>query len=311
MTLKPIQTRYKGHHFRSRLEARYAVFLDHLGVQWQYEPEGFELSAGRYLPDFFLPAVNGGTWLEIKPHGGGSFFGFASGGRLEDPRLEEFADQVRELGQSFYVAYGIPAADLDYNYDEGMLEAPWDPHHWCVCSCGQTVGIQFEGRGDRIRCPRPDCCASSHGDRGHSYDHSRIVVAAQAARSARFERGETPSAPLSEQLSAPLAPFRPPHKDTLAFQTLMHGFNLVELWQAICNGIELPSSRFMISQQVVLHKASGVDGSRPRLDLVCADQVFDLVLSRLPLIERSASRALGGRTCFATLLPASQFGSAT
>ena len=56
--MKPIETRYKGYRFRSRLEARWAVFFDTLGIEWEYEPEGFELSDGsRYLPDFLLRGV--------------------------------------------------------------------------------------------------------------------------------------------------------------------------------------------------------------------------------------------------------------
>jgi len=41
--MKAIPTRYAGCHFRSRLEARWAVFFDRLGVAWQYEPEGYDL----------------------------------------------------------------------------------------------------------------------------------------------------------------------------------------------------------------------------------------------------------------------------
>lgn len=64
--IKAIETRFKGHRFRSRLEARWAVVLDHMGVKWQYEPEGYNLGeAGCYLPDFWLPELN--TYLEIKP----------------------------------------------------------------------------------------------------------------------------------------------------------------------------------------------------------------------------------------------------
>ena len=51
--IKPIETIYNGYRFRSRLEARWAVFLDSLGVKYEYEPEGFELpGVGGYLPDF-------------------------------------------------------------------------------------------------------------------------------------------------------------------------------------------------------------------------------------------------------------------
>lgn len=64
-SLKAIQTRYKGYHFRSRLEARWAVFFDTAGIKWEYEVEGFQLPNGtRYLPDFKLPETN--TWVEIK-----------------------------------------------------------------------------------------------------------------------------------------------------------------------------------------------------------------------------------------------------
>lgn len=53
MGIKPIETEYNGYRFRSRLEARWAVFFDALGVSYEYEPEGFELPSGKkYLPDF-------------------------------------------------------------------------------------------------------------------------------------------------------------------------------------------------------------------------------------------------------------------
>jgi hypothetical protein len=66
-----IETSYKGYRFRSRLEARWAVFFDSLGVKWEYEPEGFEFPGGdRYLPDFRLPngayAGHDDLWVEVK-----------------------------------------------------------------------------------------------------------------------------------------------------------------------------------------------------------------------------------------------------
>jgi hypothetical protein len=48
MTIKPIETHYKGYRFRSRLEARWAVFFDELGLRWEYEREGFDLGDGTY-----------------------------------------------------------------------------------------------------------------------------------------------------------------------------------------------------------------------------------------------------------------------
>ena len=68
MPMKAIETRYKGYRFRSRLEARWAVFFDKLNLEWEYEREGFELDDGtRYLPDFFLHGNgNYGPHVEIK-----------------------------------------------------------------------------------------------------------------------------------------------------------------------------------------------------------------------------------------------------
>ena len=74
--IKPIETVYNGYRFRSRLEARWAVCFDELGIQYEYEKEGYELIDGlRYLPDFWLPIPedvnttgypNAGHWVEVK-----------------------------------------------------------------------------------------------------------------------------------------------------------------------------------------------------------------------------------------------------
>lgn len=79
--IQAIETKYNGYRFRSRLEARWAVFFDAAGVKWEYEKEGFDLtsivqSRDRfkdvlkpdecwYLPDFYLPDHD--AFVEIKP----------------------------------------------------------------------------------------------------------------------------------------------------------------------------------------------------------------------------------------------------
>lgn len=66
--IKPIETWYQGRRFRSRLEARWAVFFDSLGTRWEYEPEGYVTEHGPYAPDFWLPDIgDNGTWFEVKP----------------------------------------------------------------------------------------------------------------------------------------------------------------------------------------------------------------------------------------------------
>lgn len=63
---KPIPTDYKGVAFRSRLEARWAVYFDFFGIKWEYEKEGYVLGeVGAYLPDLWLPQVR--MWAEVKP----------------------------------------------------------------------------------------------------------------------------------------------------------------------------------------------------------------------------------------------------
>jgi hypothetical protein len=57
--IKAIETQYKGYKFRSRLEARWAVFFDALGIEWEYEHEGYDLGKlGWYLPDFWFPGFD-------------------------------------------------------------------------------------------------------------------------------------------------------------------------------------------------------------------------------------------------------------
>lgn len=75
--MRAIETEYKGYRFRSRLEARWAVFFDACGVKWEYEPEGFDLGDGiYYLPDFLLRNFfdnsdvdytgSADLWIEVK-----------------------------------------------------------------------------------------------------------------------------------------------------------------------------------------------------------------------------------------------------
>lgn len=102
-TIKAIETRYAGCRFRSRLEARWAVFLDQLNIGWEYEPEGFETPAGRYLPDFYLPGSK--RWIEVK---GGSFT------KRDRERGAHFAEARWQLGEGYRVLQGdIPRSAIE------------------------------------------------------------------------------------------------------------------------------------------------------------------------------------------------------
>ncbi len=66
MFIQAKETKYNGIIYRSRLEARWAVYFDLLEVPHMYELEGFKLSTGEiYLPDFYLPDAH--IFCEVKP----------------------------------------------------------------------------------------------------------------------------------------------------------------------------------------------------------------------------------------------------
>lgn len=74
--IRAIDTEYKGYRFRSRLEARWAVFFDAMGIEYVYEPEGYTDGQVKYLPDFLVKrdmgkgfeSATGDTFIEIKPN---------------------------------------------------------------------------------------------------------------------------------------------------------------------------------------------------------------------------------------------------
>lgn len=60
-----LETHFNGVDYRSRTEARWAVFFSELELVFDYEPERIQLSDGQnYLPDFYLPELN--AYFEVK-----------------------------------------------------------------------------------------------------------------------------------------------------------------------------------------------------------------------------------------------------
>lgn len=165
--MKAIETRYKGYRFRSRLEARWAVFFDALGLRWEYEPEGFELGGGvRYLPDFKVE----GIFVEVKPDVGG---------------LAQFdkAMMLSRSGVTVLGLAGVPEKRIYPVFEHGHLSSDflfatpackYSPFYWCAGTC--EGDFAFWGVGD-----------------DDSFDHDgQVARAIQKARSARFEFGEVP-----------------------------------------------------------------------------------------------------------------------
>lgn len=188
-TLKAIETHYNGYRFRSRTEARWAVFFDSLGIAYEFEREGFDLGDGLfYLPDFWLPAQK--LWVEVKPV------------YPEDdaPKLHRLAqasghDLVCVIGAPHPCAFRFGEQYADGNHAEDrhylfMADEGWDNlQAWCECPYCGLIGVKYQGRAARLECG----CIQSHlppgeyEDRAHAYDTPRLLKAYDTARSARFE----------------------------------------------------------------------------------------------------------------------------
>jgi hypothetical protein len=62
--MEAIPTTFHGIRFRSRLEARFAEWLEDQGVKYVYNPDDFSHPQG-YRPDFYLPWSD--VYVEVKP----------------------------------------------------------------------------------------------------------------------------------------------------------------------------------------------------------------------------------------------------
>lgn len=181
--IQAIETSYHGCLFRSRLEARWAVFFDALKLNWQYEPEGFKLSTGEwYLPDFLLYFKNGPPlWIEIKPtsHPVDSFRTFIKDKMEHGAILREIADS-RKINDE--ILGGISGDDYEYFHPANG----WDKNYQ-FCMHIQCTAIGFEKLGSSFKMPC-ECnkLTDRHPDR--TYHHPRILEAYEAAKAARFGR---------------------------------------------------------------------------------------------------------------------------
>lgn len=206
-TIKPIETRYAGCRFRSRLEARWAVFFDRIGIAWEYEPEGYmigpEGDQRPYLPDFWLPAKR--QWVEVKgapmtleerqrsahaavTHPGWGLPNNGNGLMLlgQVPRL------MRDV-LAFHPVLTFHKGDLMRHYRSWSSPQPidWD---WTIVTAVDGRGYELEGTtGVHSEWHSGFNAAPFLWDNGWAIDQSadrRTREAYTAARCARFEHGE-------------------------------------------------------------------------------------------------------------------------
>lgn len=197
--MKAIETVYNGYRFRSRLEARWAVFFDALGIEYQYELEGFELGNGiKYLPDFRVKSNFFTGWIEIKPQ-------FPNEIEIEkaiqlsmsgDPVIIFIGEPYLELVtiKDVNKAYGITAIDGHLICDKevpsadylfwGIMEEKIAPYSLLSTVRNMQLSISelisdiaiVELAGEKLR---------------KAITHPKVLRAYKIARQARFEHGES------------------------------------------------------------------------------------------------------------------------
>lgn len=182
--IKPIETQYAGCRFRSRLEARWAVFFDAAAIPWLYEPEGYELSDGRrYLPDFYLPECD--TWIEVK----------GSASNLDLTLIELAAMDIPaqdcpcERGPRLMLLGPIPelrhdGMDFGWSSIEEYGDGQW---YW-----GHSGFGLYPKNGRPWGMPLPDPSPVITAAVGDETMKPVIANAYSRARKARFEHGDRP-----------------------------------------------------------------------------------------------------------------------
>jgi hypothetical protein len=164
--IKAIDTIYNGYKFRSRLEARWAVFLDYLRIKYEYEKEGYILSDGtHYLPDFWLPlsaiGQGGGFWLEIKPQ------------ELSTNEILKIEKLVYETGHNAFAFVG------NVGLGEFVINVWFLDRKEKIVNTRQIKDVEYPG----------DNLWDFYGMFG--YNDRTVEDAIVAARSARFEFNQT------------------------------------------------------------------------------------------------------------------------
>lgn len=131
-----VQTLYRGVEYRSRLEARWAAFMDRIGWETTYEP----LDGNGYIPDFLVHGPSP-FLVEVKPA--------ATPGDYQDPvgKVSRglrglWTGDVLVVGMS-PLAPGMGNAEGGYRQVAGWLgeandaDWAWDAGMWFTCRrCG-------------------------------------------------------------------------------------------------------------------------------------------------------------------------------
>lgn len=203
--IKPIETIYNGYRFRSRLEARWAVFFGTFGLTYEYEKEGYNLGFdeeqefGYYLPDFYFPSLQ--TYCEIKPS------------IIDDRFVDPVVQHQKLISERFRTVVNTPILLLfGYPWDYEGIWYGWDDCNDSAGECHYSAGFMPGDLGnvylilDSINPQRTFCLDCGFTRASKVYGTSQLSInccfdvflkhctadAALSAKQARFEHGESP-----------------------------------------------------------------------------------------------------------------------
>ena len=184
----PIPTWHDGILYRSRLEARWRIFFDELGLDPEYETQGFDVDGTWYLPDFLLHAPLGDIWAEVKPTWSKDPAGVA--------KWRKFTHQRPQPSRAILLT-GVPSARCRPLVTGGDDDDPdtagaWedDTQEWRPCPDGKHFDLVWPGRF-RSKFAEDGCPQNSGGD-----GEQKIADACAKALSARFSnRTPEPTGP--------------------------------------------------------------------------------------------------------------------
>lgn len=179
--IQPIETVYQGYAFRSRLEARWAVFFDCLELEWVYEHEGYNLGTmGYYLPDFRVTtrtqcnsdgsaAKGRRIWVEIKADA------------PNDDERAKLALLCAGTGLDGHIISGDP------------LRASIETARPNYAGLGQGLsqGLSQDADGEAHTLSLTHSVGLESLTRIFECNFTRTITAANAARQARFEHGQS------------------------------------------------------------------------------------------------------------------------
>lgn len=180
--IKAIETVYNGYRFRSRLEARWAVFFDSLNIPYIYEPEGLDINGVYYLPDFYLPDCK--QFFEVK-------------GIMTELDMNK-VNALISAGYSVTIGYddGKFVACDNWSYENDPNFDLCKSGTSLLCKCLRCGKYWFMGNVGVYTC---QCCGEYDGDHHFVYvmdyykDGYSDTKLWDVARRTRFEHSETPT----------------------------------------------------------------------------------------------------------------------